>query len=87
MLWRTILALHRTIFGKSDIAMVIAADCDHQWTVYSTARLERICLGLQCDRCGAFGRVLDPSKDEWSQAFRAPQRNYRWRVPARVVVS
>ena len=56
---------------------------DHEWVVYSTALLEGW-LMLQCVECGAMGTIDDPSPEEWSDAFHAPSRPYRWRDNARV---
>jgi hypothetical protein len=41
---------------------------------------------VQCVRCGRYGTVDDPSKEEWSTAFHAPSRPYRWRDQTRVVI-
>lgn len=60
-------------------------DHAHEWVVFSTA-LANGCLMLQCAVCGLHGTVEDPSKQEWSEAFTAPSRPYRWRDEARVVV-
>ena len=57
----------------------------HEWVVYSTAILGR-CLLLQCVECGALATVDDPTTREWSEAFRAPSRPYRWADEARVHV-
>lgn len=57
----------------------------HEWVVYSTALLEGW-LMLQCVECHAMGTIDDPSKHEWSGAFHAPSRPYRWRDATRVTV-
>lgn len=49
----------------------------HEWVVYSTA-LSEGWLMLQCVECGAMGTIDDPSPQEWSDAFHAPSRPYRW---------
>ena len=49
----------------------------HEWIVFSTA-LRDCSLMLQCVECGAMGSVVDPSEEEWSEAFHAPSRPYRW---------
>ena len=49
----------------------------HEWVVFSTA-LNDGCLMLQCVECGLVGTVDDPSREEWSEAFHAPSRPYRW---------
>jgi len=55
----------------------------HEWVVFSTALAEGR-LMLQCVECGAMGTVDEPSKEEWSEAFHAPSRPYRWADEARV---
>jgi hypothetical protein len=57
----------------------------HEWVVFSTA-LRDVCLMVQCVECGASGTVDDPTKEEWSEAFHAPTRPYRWDDDARVGV-
>jgi hypothetical protein len=57
----------------------------HEWVVFSTA-LEEHWLMLQCIGCGWHGVVEAPSAREWSQAFRAPSRPYRWYDEARVKI-
>jgi hypothetical protein len=59
------------------------ADHIHEWVVYSTALTERW-LMLQCVRCGLHGTVEDPSAKEWSEAYSAPSRPYRWPDAERV---
>jgi hypothetical protein len=58
---------------------------NHEWVVYSTA-LEQRRLLLQCDTCGLHATVDDPTKEEWSAAFQAPSKPYRWHEEARVVI-
>ena len=60
-------------------------ECDHEWVVFSTA-LQEVCLLVQCVQCGAIGTVASPSKAEWSEAFHAPSRPYRWNDPSRVTI-
>src|ERR1051325_1475738 len=55
----------------------------HEWVVFSTA-LQECCLMLQCVECGLMGTVDDPTKEEWSKAFHAPSRPYRWDDESRV---
>ena len=55
----------------------------HEWVVYSTA-LREFWLMLQCVGCGAMGTIDDPSTEEWSGAFHAPSRPYRWNDDTRV---
>ena len=61
-----------------------AAPCDcHSWVVFSTA-MDDGCLMLSCTKCGAFGIVPDPTKEEWSRAFHTPANPYPWYDNARV---
>ena len=60
-------------------------ECDHEWVVFSTA-LKEVCLLVQCVQCGAVGTVDSPSKAEWSEAFHAPSRPYRWNDASRVTI-
>ena len=55
----------------------------HEWVVYSTAMQEGW-LMVQCVECWAMGTIDDPSKEEWSAAYHAPSRPYRWHEDARV---
>lgn len=57
----------------------------HEWVVFSTAITEGW-LMLQCVRCGLHGTVEDPTGEEWSEAFHAPSKPYRWRDKSRVTV-
>ena len=61
-------------------------DGDHRWIVYSTAVRDG-CLELLCQRCGLFGSVDDPTKEEWSAAFYAPDAPYAWDDASRVETS
>jgi hypothetical protein len=56
---------------------------EHEWVVFSTA-LATVSLMVQCVGCGAWGTVDDPSEEEWSAAFHAPSRPYRWGEGSRV---
>ena len=58
---------------------------NHEWVVFSTA-LEEGWLMLQCVNCGLHATVDDPSKKEWSQAYDAPSKPYRWHDATRVVL-
>ena len=58
---------------------------EHEWAVFSTA-LDQGWLMLQCVNCGLHATVDDPSEEEWSQAFHAPLRPYRWQDESRVVI-
>jgi hypothetical protein len=55
----------------------------HEWVVFSSA-IDENWLMLQCVCCGLHGTVRDPSLREWSKAFRAPSRPYRWTAEGRV---
>ena len=68
--------------GKGNLKNV---ECDHEWVVFSTA-LNEICLLVQCVQCGAVRTVDSPSKAEWSEAFHAPSRPYRWHDASRVTI-
>jgi len=57
----------------------------HEWVVFSTA-VEDSCLMLQCVKCGLHATVDDPSKKEWSNAFYAPSKPFRWHDETRVVI-
>jgi hypothetical protein len=57
----------------------------HEWAVFSTALREGF-LMVQCIECGMMGTVDDPTKGEWSEAYHAPSRPYRWDDWARVTV-
>ena len=48
--------------------------------------LEEGWLILQCVTCGAHGTIDAPTEKEWSEAFHAPSRPYRWTDAARVTV-
>jgi hypothetical protein len=57
----------------------------HQWVVFSCAYRERA-LMLHCVKCGVFGTVDDPSREEWSEAFHAPSHPYPWHDESRVTL-
>ena len=57
--------------------------CQHEWGVFSTV-LEDVALLVQCVECGAYGKVTDPTADEWQRAFHAPSDPYRWPDNVRV---
>lgn len=59
--------------------------CKHDWVVFSTALAEGW-LMLQCVSCGMHGTVDDPSKKEWSDAYHAPSKPYRWKDESRVTI-
>lgn len=56
----------------------------HSWVVFSTA-LSEVWLMVQCCDCGLHGAVIDPSAEEWSDAFTAPSNPYLWDDETRVV--
>lgn len=60
-------------------------NCNHEWVVFSTA-IQDVCLLVECVRCGAFGTVDDPSKEEWGEAFHASDNPYGWDDKKRVTV-
>src|SRR5262245_28043476 len=86
MLWRTITKLRRAFYRWAFANLADPSECEHAWEVYSTARLPKPCLELQCNRCFVFGSVEDPSIEEWSRAFSAPSKSYLWYEPARVTI-
>lgn len=57
----------------------------HEWVVFSTALADGW-LMLQCVECGSHGVVESPTATEWSEAFYAPSRPYRWEDSSRVVI-
>jgi hypothetical protein len=68
-----------------DLGVAVPCAQGHEWVVYGTA-LREGWLMLQCIGCGGLGTVVDPSTEEWSAAFHAPNRPYRWDDAARVSV-
>lgn len=58
---------------------------NHEWVVFSTA-INEGWLMLQCVECGLHATVGDSSKKEWSKAFHAPSKPYRWHEENRVVI-
>jgi hypothetical protein len=60
-------------------------DCEHEWVVFSTTLAER-CLMLNCVKCAMHGSVDAPSEQEWSEAFNAPTRPYRWTDHSRITI-
>ena len=55
----------------------------HEWVVFSTA-LADCCLMVQCVDCCEMGTIDDPSEKEWSEAYYAPSRPYRWVDESRI---
>jgi hypothetical protein len=49
----------------------------YDWWVFSTAVRDGV-LMLECRLTGSFGIVRDPSRQEWSDAYHAPSKPYRW---------
>lgn len=58
----------------------------HDWWVYSTA-IAQGWLMVECRITGKKGTVRDPSKKEWTDAFTAPSKPYRWTDNSRVTVN
>jgi hypothetical protein len=56
-----------------------------EWWVVSTAIVD-VVLIVECRLTGAMGIVRNPSRSEWSDAFDAPSKPYRWMESARVHV-
>lgn len=52
-------------------------DIKREWVVFSSALGDHV-LMLECNKTGAFGIVRHPTKKEWSKAFYAPKKPYRW---------
>ncbi len=78
---------HQVDRASLDERQLVPAICihGHEWVVYSTAMQEGW-LMLQCVECWAMGTIDEPSKEEWSAAFHAPSRPYRWREDTRVTL-
>lgn len=57
--------------------------CNHEWHVVSTI-IADVDLLLECYKCCSYGVVEDPHEREWSEAFSAPEKSYRWRDNSRV---
>ncbi len=57
----------------------------HEWVVYSTALMQGW-LMLQCVECWAMGTIDTPTREEWSAAYYAPSRPYRWEDGTRVTL-
>ncbi len=59
--------------------------CEHDWyvvsTVVSTVQLQTVCYD-----CMTFAVVNDPSAEEWSKAYEAPNNPYKWEDGSRVVI-
>ena len=56
-----------------------------EWWVVSTAIVD-VVLIVECQLTGAMGIVRNPSRSEWSDAFHAPSKPYRWMEASRVHV-
>ena len=65
-------------------AEISKPDHMHEWVLFSTALAEGW-LMVQCVQCGLHGTVNDPTKEEWSAAFYAPSKPYRWKDDSRVI--
>lgn len=57
---------------------------ERDWWVYSTV-LEGRSILVKDRNTGQRGSVIDPTPEEWRQAFHAPSRPYPWPDAARVV--
>jgi len=57
----------------------------HEWVVFSTA-LAEVWIMVQCVGCGAHGTVDHSTTEEWSKAFYAPEKPYRWEDNLRVTL-
>lgn len=57
---------------------------ERDWWVYSTVIHGRAIL-VKDRNSSLRGQIVDPTPDEWRQAFHAPSRPYRWTDAARVV--
>jgi len=55
------------------------------WKVYSTSLSPQAIL-VKCDILGLSGRITDYTKQEWSEAYFAPDNTYEWRDSTRIVV-
>jgi len=62
----------------------ILNDC-YNWQVYSTSVEDRTIL-VEDRNSGKRGCVVNPSLEEWAQAFHAPSCPYSWPHPERVIV-
>jgi hypothetical protein len=45
--------------------------CNHEWWVWSTCPCTDTFF-VHCDRCDAFGKINEPTKQEWLDAFYVP---------------
>ena len=61
-----------------------AAECEHDWVVYSTA-VEDVVILVECAKCQARGYIAEFEPGEWHQAFWAPSFPYGWRDASRVI--
>ncbi len=61
------------------------ATCEHKWMVYGTA-FNQGCLELYCSRCASTGAVMQPTQEEWGQAFGAHDDPYEWSDQSRVTI-
>lgn len=49
----------------------------HEWWVYSTSLCPPTIM-VYCSECDASGWVTNYTECEWSEAYHAPSRNYKW---------
>ena len=59
---------------------------DHEWVVFSTMIGPECAILVECDTCGAIGKVEDYTSEEWSLSYYAPSRPFRWADETRVIV-
>ena len=60
------------------------AKCAHSWRVIGSA-VGDVSLELQCQKCLLLGSVVDPTEQEWSDAFDAAETPYIWDDNERVI--
>jgi len=61
------------------------ADCKHEWNV-EEAIVGEVSLGLMCWKCMTSGKIMNPTEQEWADAYHAPSKPYAWTDSSRVVV-
>jgi len=75
--------LHEIQAAGETVAKQDTGCSSHEWVAFSTALSEGWIM-VQCVECGLHGTIEDPTKDEWSDAYHAPSRPYRWLDNSRV---
>jgi|TARA_B100002003_G_scaffold190251_1_gene179162 phage FluMu protein Com len=53
------------------------SQCKHKWVVFSTAINDGYVI-VQCGECKTIGAIENPTKEEWGDAYYAPDFPYRW---------